>query len=607
MVVLEIEPLNTNMSLTLLSPNIINNVRYINAKVAGKPVTISKASIRSDLHFNDVDGIDSLNNQAIFDAIKLMGSQLKLAERDQFIEGTRKKKQHKKRSWKSSKRRSVFKQGREQLGAQNLLKKVNTKAREQEESTSSAAQTTPTPTPTTFGDDETNWILTSDPDKKKKFVKEDVLTKLELVSSPEEDYLVVYRVNGNFRAFKYLMEVDIGNDQQDWEDWSLGDLYEGLNYCKELLDFGLKVEELAIPEQTATGKGISNPLMAGSLPKTTKPTRLIHMWAQISHSCKGLNVARLGCFDPAAHRTCWKPIKDLSDKAVCTASFIRYRDIDFKDNLFVLKWCDEDLSKSSKDLFISSERFCTWDSARHKTQGLGDSTSSSNSLYSVFFISDHYMEPTEFEIQEMFKFLLLRFIFLIVRNGGQFEYWKAGLVVVLIMCGDIVKDSNSYLKSRGSIEDFVSFREMITSQLQGKLWLYDEVRVDNRPSMLDKTQYSSWASRMLLYIKAKENRKLLIDLVLNGPFKYGTLAKDLNNTNFDHLYSYLRQHEVHADGVRLMKERFSNPLALVEPVAIHSSLLHHQSYQPPDVHQPSQASFPLMDSGPVVLSFIPSD
>ncbi|GKA60895.1 hypothetical protein Tco_0760302 [Tanacetum coccineum] len=25
-------------------------------------------------------------------------------------------------------------------------------------------------------------------------------------------------------------------------------------------------------------------------------------------------------------------------------------------------------------------------------------------------------------------------------------------------------------------EDFVSFREMITSQLQGKLWLYDEVR-----------------------------------------------------------------------------------------------------------------------------------
>ncbi|GJZ32808.1 hypothetical protein Tco_0578244, partial [Tanacetum coccineum] len=44
-------------------------------------------------------------------------------------------------------------------------------------------------------------------------------------------------------------------------------------------------------------------------------------------------------------------------------------------------------------------------------------------------------------------------------------------------CENLAKDSNSYLKSKGSIEDFVSFREMITSQLQGKLWLYDEVRL----------------------------------------------------------------------------------------------------------------------------------
>ncbi|GJY49978.1 hypothetical protein Tco_0439934 [Tanacetum coccineum] len=51
----------------------INNVRYINAKVAGKPVTISEASIRSDLLFDDANGIDSLNNQAIFDAIQQMG------------------------------------------------------------------------------------------------------------------------------------------------------------------------------------------------------------------------------------------------------------------------------------------------------------------------------------------------------------------------------------------------------------------------------------------------------------------------------------------------------------------------------------------------------
>ncbi|GKC82915.1 hypothetical protein Tco_1138632 [Tanacetum coccineum] len=134
------------------------------------------------------------------------------------------------------------------------------------------------------------------------------------------------------------------------------------------------------------------------------------------------------------------------------------------------------------------------------------------------------------------------------------------------------------------------------------------------------------------------------------------LAKDLNHTNFDQLYAYLRQHEAHADEVRIMKERFPNPLALVAntynsspsysnqtqyhqqispfaseqqvlpiapqqlydvpmiqqhssqtPVANHYSVVHRQSYQAPDVYQPSQASFPLLDSGLVVSSFLPSD
>ncbi|GJZ42390.1 hypothetical protein Tco_0589276 [Tanacetum coccineum] len=44
----------------------IQNQMYITAKVAGKPVSISKASIRSNLLFDDADGIDSLPNQAKF-------------------------------------------------------------------------------------------------------------------------------------------------------------------------------------------------------------------------------------------------------------------------------------------------------------------------------------------------------------------------------------------------------------------------------------------------------------------------------------------------------------------------------------------------------------
>ncbi|GJS16747.1 hypothetical protein Tco_0411219 [Tanacetum coccineum] len=44
----------------------------ITAKVLGKPVSILKASIRSDLLFDDANGIDFLPNQVIFDAIQLM-------------------------------------------------------------------------------------------------------------------------------------------------------------------------------------------------------------------------------------------------------------------------------------------------------------------------------------------------------------------------------------------------------------------------------------------------------------------------------------------------------------------------------------------------------
>ncbi|GJU47335.1 putative ribonuclease H-like domain-containing protein [Tanacetum coccineum] len=58
---------------TSAKSRIVNNISYIDAIIAGKPVTIIEASIRSDLLFDDADGIDILNNQAIFDTIQLMG------------------------------------------------------------------------------------------------------------------------------------------------------------------------------------------------------------------------------------------------------------------------------------------------------------------------------------------------------------------------------------------------------------------------------------------------------------------------------------------------------------------------------------------------------
>ncbi|GKD57963.1 retrovirus-related pol polyprotein from transposon TNT 1-94, partial [Tanacetum coccineum] len=51
----------------------VNDVKQIHATVDGKTVVISESSVRSDLHFNDEDGITCLTNTAIFENLALMG------------------------------------------------------------------------------------------------------------------------------------------------------------------------------------------------------------------------------------------------------------------------------------------------------------------------------------------------------------------------------------------------------------------------------------------------------------------------------------------------------------------------------------------------------
>ncbi|GJY80317.1 putative ribonuclease H-like domain-containing protein [Tanacetum coccineum] len=60
--------------------------------------------------------------------------------------------------------------------------------------------------------------------------KKSVIARLNKVSSPDEDYLVIYRANGNFRAFNYLMGIMMessteGNEQSDFwsgqQDWKI--------------------------------------------------------------------------------------------------------------------------------------------------------------------------------------------------------------------------------------------------------------------------------------------------------------------------------------------------------------------------------------------------
>ncbi|GKC96102.1 hypothetical protein Tco_1161544 [Tanacetum coccineum] len=111
------------------------------------------------------------------------------------------------------------------------------------------------------------------------------------------------------------------------------------------------------------------------------------------------------------------------------------------------------------------------------------------------------------------------------------------------------------------------------------------------------------------------------------------LVRDLHTTNIDQLHAYLGQHEFHANEVRLMHERNSDPLALSQqysnnqsstPLSItypsndYKSSVHHNIYSPqpsipqlkyaPTINQQhQQPEFPQLDSGLTVPVFKQGD
>ncbi|GJW24934.1 retrovirus-related pol polyprotein from transposon TNT 1-94 [Tanacetum coccineum] len=74
------------------------------------------------------------------------------------------------------------------------------------------------------------------------------------------------------------------------------------------------------------------------------------------------------------------------------------------------------------------------------------------------------------------------------------------------------------------------------------------------------------------------------------------LVRDLHTTNFDQLYAYLQSHELHANEVRLLRERRQDPLALVaNQQTPHHFNNHQSSYNNPLFQQqvsPSQFQSP---------------
>ncbi|GJZ64086.1 retrovirus-related pol polyprotein from transposon TNT 1-94 [Tanacetum coccineum] len=105
----------------------------------------------------------------------------------------------------------------------------------------------------------------------------------------------------------------------------------------------------------------------------------------------------------------------------------------------------------------------------------------------------------------------------------------------------------------------------------------------NRPPILEKSMYDSWCETLYEYYcrfsqlindmhtigmtmqQVQVNTKFLNALPSEWS-KFVTdvkLAKSLYTTNYDQLYAYLSQHERHANEVRITRERYPDPLALV--------------------------------------------
>ncbi|GKB03033.1 integrase, catalytic region, zinc finger, CCHC-type containing protein [Tanacetum coccineum] len=98
------------------------------------------------------------------------------------------------------------------------------------------------------------------------------------------------------------------------------------------------------------------------------------------------------------------------------------------------------------------------------------------------------------------------------------------------------------------------------------------------------------------------------------------LARDLHTTNYDQLYSYIEQHEIHANETHLMRERYQDPLAFVANYLQSPSQLNNyhsqyiptqfpqQAYMVPQVHPPQPYSpmyIPPRPSQPQICLAVP--
>ncbi|GJW59412.1 retrovirus-related pol polyprotein from transposon TNT 1-94 [Tanacetum coccineum] len=221
-------------------------------------------------------------------------------------------------------------------------------------------------------------------------------------------------------------------------------------------------------------------------------------------------------------------------------------------------------------------------------------------------------------------------------NGARF---KAMIKKELEVAGAIIEDSLTH-KSCGNLDEYeeVTAFKLLTQGSELSLQereskLYDDF--DTFTSMPGETIHSYYMRLAQLINDMHTIGMKMKPLQVNTKFvnhlqpewsKFVTdvkLAKDMHSTNFDQLYAHLRQHEAHANEVRISRQRYPDQIALVanspyfQPQAVTQSLVVHQQfyqtpalqqlYQAPAIQQPVQPSPIELDSGLTFPSFNPYD
>nr|GEZ50136.1 hypothetical protein [Tanacetum cinerariifolium] len=76
---------------------------------------------------------------------------------------------------------------------------------------------------------------------------------------------------------------------------------------------------------------------------------------------------------------------------------------------------------------------------------------------------------------------------------------------------------------------YVSKQNILVSYLRQVTTITEHIIVagaENRPPMLEKIMYDSWASRIRLFIKRKKHDRIMLDSINNGPLVYPTVEEN---------------------------------------------------------------------------------